>query len=422
MVGGSRDEWARRLHDLVATWGGREESSVVGYGTRVPAPNAALVNSTMAFALEYDDVHEKGRLHPGVVVVPTAFAVCELQQGVNGRDIITSLCAAIEFGCRLGIASRRAKPGFVMGGWDYASLHGYFTAAAVAAKLLCLDEQQVHHSLGIAYHQAAGNGQSALDAADTKKMGAGFASRGGITSVLLAARGMTGARAIFDESEAGLCNLYHAGCRRDLLTGGLGRKWEMVDLGFKAYPCCRLGHAYIDATLKLAEEHSIHAEEVEEVIPTVCNSVHVQLCAPLQDKTKPADVTAAQYSLPWMIACALVKKRVTLREFTEDALRDSLVLDLAARVRPVLDPALPDHLAFTTVKIRTRKGTFRARTKHVYGTPQNPLTFDAIEEKFAECSSLSIRPISKADQREIVRMAMDLEEVKDVSTIMRFLC
>jgi 2-methylcitrate dehydratase PrpD len=123
-----------------------------------------------------------------------------------------------------------------------------------------------------------------------------------------------------------------------------------------------------------------------------------------------------------MIACALVKKRVTLREFTEDALRDSLVLDLAARVRPVLDPALPDHLAFTTVKIRTRKGTFRARTKHVYGTPQNPLTFDAIEEKFAECSSLSIRPISKADQREIVRMAMDLEEVKDVSTIMRFLC
>lgn len=119
MVGGSHDEGARILHNLVTEWGGREESTIIGYRTRVPAPHAALVNGTMAFALEYDDVHEKGRLHAGIVVVPTALAVSELKQGVTGKESITALCAAVEFGSRLGMASKRAKPGFVMGGWDY---------------------------------------------------------------------------------------------------------------------------------------------------------------------------------------------------------------------------------------------------------------------------------------------------------------
>jgi 2-methylcitrate dehydratase PrpD len=421
MLGGSHDKGVKVLHDLVRDWRGREESTIIGYGTRVPAADAAFVNSTMAFTLDYDDVHERGRLHAEVVVVPTGFAISELKQDVSGKEFITALCLAVEFGCRLGIASKRAKPGFIMGGWDYAALHGFFTGAAVAGRLLNLDEQKMHHALGIAYHQAAGNGQSALDEADTKKMGAGFASRGGITSVLLAHRGMTGAKAIFDESDESLCNLYHSGCNKKALIEKLGQKFEMLDMSFKPYPCCRLGHSHIDAVLRWVEGNKIEVEEVEEIIPTACQVVYGQLCTPLEAKTKPGNVTAAQFSLPWMIACGVVRKKVGISEFMGDALRDRSLLEMAAKVHPILDPSLPDELTFTTVKIKTKRGTFEVNTNDAYGSPQNPMTFDAIEEKFMDGSALSIKPISMDNQKKIVWIVKNLEEVKNVGEIIKLL-
>jgi 2-methylcitrate dehydratase PrpD len=420
-LGGSRDKGVRILHDLVRDWGGREESAVIGYGTKVPAANASFVNSAMAFTLDYDDVHEKGRLHAGVVVVPTAFAISELKQDVNGKDFITALCLAVEFGCRLGLASKLTKPGFIMGGWDYAALHGFFTGAAVAGRLLNLDEEKLHHALGIAYHQAAGNGQSALDEADTKKMGPGFASRGGITSVLLAQRGMTGTKTIFDGSEESLCHLYHSGCNREAFTADLGKKFIMGDMSFKPYPCCRLGHAYIDAILKFIEEKTIGAEEVEEIIPTVCQVVYVQLCSPAEAKEKPRNVTAAQFSLPWMIACAVVRKRAGIGEFTEEVLSDRALLDVAGKVHPILDSSLPDHLAFTPVKIKTKRGTFEVNTNHTYGSPQNPMSFEAIEEKFMDCASHSIKPIPEKNLKKIASMIRNLEEMKNVGEIIKLL-
>jgi 2-methylcitrate dehydratase PrpD len=344
-----------------------------------------------------------------------------LKQNVSGKEFITALCSAVEFGCRLGIASKRAKCGFIMGGWDYAALHGFFTGAAVAGWLFNLDEQKMHHALGIAYHQAAGNGQSALDEADTKKMGAGFASRGGITSVLLAQRGMTGAKAVFDESDESLCNLYHSGCNKKALTKKLGQKFEMLDMSFKPYPCCRLGHSHIDAILRWVENNKIEVEEVEEIIPTACQVVYAQLCTPLETKAKPGNVTAAQFSLPWMIACGVVRKKVGISEFTEEALKDRTLSEMASKVHPILDTSLPDELAFTKVKIKTKRGTFEVNTNYAYGSPQNPMTFDAIEKKFMDCAALSIKPISVDNQEKVIWMIKNLEEVKNVGEIMKFL-
>jgi len=420
-LGGSRDPAIREIHDLVREWGGKPESSIIGYGTKVPSLNAALVNSTMAFTLDYDDIHERGHLHAGVSVTPSAFAISETKESVSGKEFLTAIGLATEFGCRLGIASKRAKPGFIMGGWDYASLHGCFTSAAVAGRLLDLDERKMHNALGIAYHQAAGNGQSALDEADTKKLGAGFASRAGITSALMAQRGITGAKAIFNESEISFCQLYHSGCNKDVLIRNLGKSFEMLDISFKPYPSCRLGHMHIDAVLRLVKEHNIQAEEVEEIIPSTCQFVNVQLCKPIEVKRKPCNMTAAQFSLPWVIACAVARRKVGIHEFTEDALKDRVILDVASKVNPILDPHLPDEFAFTPVRIKTKRGTFETKTNYGYGSVQNPMTFEAIEEKFMDCASISLKPLLKGNLAKVIQMVRNLEEVKNVNEIINLL-
>src|SRR5262249_43058076 len=55
MVRGGTQASTRPVRDIVVEMAGREESTIVGSTTRVPAMNAALVNGTAAHSLELDD-------------------------------------------------------------------------------------------------------------------------------------------------------------------------------------------------------------------------------------------------------------------------------------------------------------------------------------------------------------------------------
>ena len=76
-LGGSSEAGVGEMRDLVLEWGGAPQSSILRFGDRVPAPNAAQVNATMAHSLDFDDVHEDAIMHPGVVAIPTALAMSE---------------------------------------------------------------------------------------------------------------------------------------------------------------------------------------------------------------------------------------------------------------------------------------------------------------------------------------------------------
>ena len=49
-IAGSKAEGSEQVVELVREWGGKEESSIIAYGGKVPAHHAALANGTMAHA------------------------------------------------------------------------------------------------------------------------------------------------------------------------------------------------------------------------------------------------------------------------------------------------------------------------------------------------------------------------------------
>ena len=87
--------------DLVRETGGRAESSVFGFGDRVPAIMAAFANGAMAHCLDFDDQTPWGQ-HAASSIIPAVFAVAERRGGVSGKDLI----AAVAVGAR----SLRAAP------------------------------------------------------------------------------------------------------------------------------------------------------------------------------------------------------------------------------------------------------------------------------------------------------------------------
>jgi 2-methylcitrate dehydratase PrpD len=101
-LGGTSKPGVAELVDMAKELGGREQSTVIAYGFKCPAPNAAQVNASMVHALDYDDGHPKALVHLGCVAVPTCFAVAERMGKKSGEELITAMALGQDFESRLG--------------------------------------------------------------------------------------------------------------------------------------------------------------------------------------------------------------------------------------------------------------------------------------------------------------------------------
>jgi 2-methylcitrate dehydratase PrpD len=81
VLGGSGSPGIDELFAVIGRWGGREESRVLLRGTRLPAPQAALLNASMCHALDFDDTLDTGgSIHPGVSVLASVPAAAPCTQ------------------------------------------------------------------------------------------------------------------------------------------------------------------------------------------------------------------------------------------------------------------------------------------------------------------------------------------------------
>ena len=420
-LGGSSKAGVSELVDMVKEWGGSPQSTIISHGLKCPAPSAARVNGTMIHALDYDDGHQVALVHVGCVAVSTCFAVAERMGKVSGKELITALALGGDFLARLGLAS---KPGgsVLASGWHPTTLFGFLGAAAMAGKLMGLDEEKMINALGLAYHQCGGAGSGVSDGALAKRMGPGLAASAGITAALMAERGITGDRDPL-EGRTGLFNTYMGGDYDiNILTADLGKRFEGVNIGDKPYPCCGLTHACIDAALALLLQHDINPDDIKEITVYGGDSIY-GLSQPPEVKCSPRTITDAQFSVPWVIATALVKGRVTVDDFTDEALNRQEVLNISRKVSAVLDTSMNRHgVGPGGVIIVMNDGTeYTEEVEHCLGSVERPMTFDDCAVKFRECAPSSVKPLPTDVVEKIIEMISQLEKLDDATEIIRLL-
>lgn len=413
-LGGISQPGATHVRELMLDWGGKEESSVIGCRQKVPAPNAAQANATMAHALDFDDVHEAAVMHPGIAAIPTAMAVAEAEGNLSGKELITSTALGVDMMCRLALATTPGKNPIDLG-WHLTSLFGYMGSAATAARVMGLPEEKIVDAIGIGYHQCAGNGQCVKDGALTKRLGPGFAIKGGITAALLAKAGVTGSTNSF-EGEWGLYKQYMDGdYSREILLDELGKRFEGLNVAIKPYPCCRGIHPAIDAGLALAMDDDIQSKDIKEIVLTVTDAHLSLLCTPEDAKKSPRSPVDAQFSIPWGVASAIVGRRVGLDDFTESAIKNREILEITQKMRLEVDNALskpgPDP---TRVKVITKDGkTFERVVETPLGSLDRPMSYEDCARKFEDCAkSLDSERVEK-----IIELVGKLEKLEDIREI-----
>ena len=83
LLGGIHSSGVDMVLDLIRQWGGREESTILAFGDRVPAANAVMVMGITARSNDFEPAgggEIRGRMSPchnSATTVPTAFAMTE---------------------------------------------------------------------------------------------------------------------------------------------------------------------------------------------------------------------------------------------------------------------------------------------------------------------------------------------------------
>ena len=421
-IGGYGQAGAKEVRELAVDWGGKPQATIFGGGEKVPAPNAAQANATAVHSLDFDDVHEAAVMHPGVVTISTALAVSELTEKLSGKDFIQAVAVGGDMISRMGLATRPGDD-IHQYGWHFTTLNGFMTAAAVASKIMGLSEDEMISAIGIGYHQSCGNGQAVKDGVLTKRLGPGFAVRGGIQAAMLAQKGVTGAKNSM-EGVQGYYKVYHGNCySQDILVGDLGKRFESENISIKPYPCCRGTHPTIDASLMLANENDINPDDIDHITIWVGKGTKGLLAEPLEVKANPRNFVDSQFSLVWGCGTALTKKRVSLSSYTAEAIKDPEVLAVTNKVVIEYEPAFDTGgLEPVKVEITMKDGTKYTKELHTAtGSPEKPATFEECVEKFRGCVEFSSRPMPKENADKVIDMVSKLEEESDITNLIKLL-
>ncbi|MFN3330572.1 MAG: MmgE/PrpD family protein [Pyrinomonadaceae bacterium] len=331
-LGGSKTKDFAILEKVFREIGGHAECSVIGSNLKTDVRSASLINAVAIRALDYNDVYWKqDPSHPSDLL-PAALCVGE-REGRSGKDLLTAIVIAYELEMRLMEA---AFPGIRELGLHHATLTA-FVSPVVAGKMLGLNAEQIANAIGISGSHCITLGAVTAGALTMMKNTVDpMATEAGVFAALLAQKGYQAPKAIFEGRE-GLFDSIGEEWKPEVLTEGLGETFKITECSIKPFPSEALTHAPISATLDLVFEHDLKPDEIESIeIYTLKRAAEI-----LADEKKYIidSRETADHSLPYCIAAALVRRKLTPDEFTEEALKDEKILENVPKVRAVLEPS-----------------------------------------------------------------------------------
>ena len=407
-------EFPRLVSDYIASLGGTAEASIFLRKGKFPAINAAFVNATCAHALDMDDGHRFGALHPAAVVIPTGIAATELVNATT-RSLIAGIVAGYEVMIRVGMA---INPSSLRRGFHTTGTAGVFGATATAANIMGLNQEETEGAFGLAGLQASGFLQvnHEVEGAKVKPINPARAAMAGLLSCILAQRGARGPRYIL-EGDDGFLRAVADEVDANLLTRNLGTDFEICNVYLKLYAACRHTHASIDAAIGALKKRWVPASEIKEIVVETYSAA-IRL-AGIREATT---VSAARFSIPFSVALVLTKGGAGVIQFNEENVRDEKIQALAQKVKLAVgskwEKAYPQKRGATVTIVDKERNEWSADVELAKGEPENPASWEEIYEKFLQNATLAL-PKTQAEYLANIIRNLEQASLEDFVSLMR---
>ncbi len=414
VVAGAADDGCEEAVRFYREMGGKEEATILVYGGKVPAHDAAFVNAAMARALDLCDSMAPGP-HVGAALITATLAASELVGGLSGKEFLTAVTVGNEAAARMNL-SEGAYDGF-----DPTGICVIFGVVASASRILRLSSEQTWNALALAFNRCGGSFQSHIDGSLGVRFVQAWVAQNGLLCARLASRGITGPKN-FIEGIYGYLHLYGKDLiKGDEIVAGLGEEYRLERMVFKKYPSCALTQGPTDLALKLMKEESVSAGDIDSIEFTVPPYAHKLVGHEFALGTNPR--VNAQFNIRYCVANALLRGSSKLEHFEEELIREGKTAELSRRVKVMPDKALNErgHTA-VDMRVRVKDGREFLRQLDIGpGFPGNPLGKEDHQKRFQDCLSFAKKPISKETAKSIGLLVDDLEGAADVRLLVQFL-
>ena len=415
-IAGLGTAYGESVRKAAVAMGSSGEGRIFGTGERVGTSAAAFANGALAQALEFDDTHNESIVHMSSPSVAVALALAETQN-LSGKQVIAAIALSNEIASRVGSVA----PGqFHRRGFHPTGLFAPFGTTYLAGTLLGLSEEQLVNAAGIVGSFAAGILQCWVDGTDSKYLHSGWAAQSGIVAAFLARAGTTGPRAVFEGRFGFMASHLPESSTRDFarITDALGATWESRRSSFKPFPAAHVIHPYIDALLRLRQQHSIDRASVRQIACTVAGYIVPIVCEPVGEKRRPNSDSHGRVSLQYTLAEAMHAGRLGKDAYQASALQNPEILRLADAVTYTVDPTFPGPERFKgQVKITLANGqTYETIEEHNRGSAENPMSTADLVAKFEENVAGILAP---ARAKQLVAAIFGLEDARAANALVK---
>src|SRR5882724_6368333 len=380
MISGSSLPPGRAALEFARSYGGKEIATVVASNIVCGPIEAAFANGVLAHSDETDDSHGPSRSHPGVSVVPAAFAAGE-QFAIAGAHFLRAVTLGYDVGTRINMS---------MGGPAYQALthrstHGTaatFGAGAAAGCAAALNAEQMRLLLDYTAQQTSGIGAWSRDAEHMEKafLFGGKPAAGAVMAATLIHAGWSGVPDIF----SGPDNFFEAFAPREngvikadpgALTDKLGERYEVARTNIKKWTVGSPIQAPLDALAGFFKQRKFSADDVSKVVVLIATD----------EANTVSNRDMPDICMQHMVAIMLLDKTVTFASVHDRArMKDPAVLRQRAKVDVLADPRIdarrPRREAI--VELTLSDGTQLTEwIRDVRGTAENPMTRDEVVDK-----------------------------------------
>lgn len=365
----------------IREFGGAPVCTILDGGRTAP-DRAAFYNSALVRYLDFNDSYlaKHETCHPSDNL-GAVLAACEYR-GASGQDLLTALAVAYQVQCRLSDAAPVRARGF-----DHTT-QGSFAIAAGVSKGLGLDAKKTANALAI-----CGTAFNALRVTRTGMLsnwkGLAYPNTAfcATHAAFLAMRGITGPLEVF-EGNKGFIETISGPFQIDWAAEDLERVTQTI---LKCYNAEIHSQSAIDAVLELRARERFTASAVERIDIEIFD-VAFQIIGGGEegDKTVVRTKEAADHSLPYLIAAAVLDGQVMPEQYREERIErgdiQSLLRKVHIRAAADLSERFPREMP-CRVKVQLHDGRVLSIERSDYeGFSTRPMSWDRAVEKFQRLS------------------------------------
>ena len=382
-LAGMHEETPQTVAKIAIDSGDRPECALIGRAEKTGMLNAVLVNGVAVRALDFNDYFigesagqpEAGG-HPSDNI-PVALAVGAVH-GADGGAILESIVIGYELYARLQHLMNRAGP------WDGVTVSG-LVAAAMAGRLMQLNEERLAHALALGATRAATPTiVRSGDFSAAKSIANALVAQASVQAALLAKGGLSGPLAILDDAR-GLRDLF-ANAELSSLLAPFPAESAILRAHVKTYPCVNTAQSAVAAALKLHAMVKGEVENLNRIEIVMADYPVVKRQQEDEGRIRPVSREAADHSFPFLVAVSLIDGRFGIAQYENERWQDARVKALMAKIATRRDAGWNGHAPGVypcTIHAAASDGReFTAEVPYPPGFSGNGLDANTVIEKF----------------------------------------